>query len=121
MIENKGGSIINVLSRACLSAAPIHAYSASKGGVLSLTRNIAISYAPHNIRANSIAPGGIETPMSLQARDTPEKEDAYIKGLPLNRLAQPVEVACLALYLASDESPHVTGAVIPIDGGAAAV
>ncbi len=110
-----------MLSRACLSAAPIHAYSASKGGVLSLTRNIAISYAPHNIRANSIAPGGIATPMSLQARDTPEKEDAYIKGLPLNRLAQPVEVACLALYLASDESPHVTGVVIPIDGGASAV
>lgn len=121
MIENKGGSIINVLSRACLRAAPMHAYSASKGGALSLTRNIAISYAPHNIRANSIAPGGIETPMSLQARDTPETEDAYIKGLPLNRLAQPVEVAHLALYLASDESPHVTGTVIPIDGGSSAV
>ena len=121
MIENKGGSIINVLSRACLVASSSHAYSASKGGALVLTRNIAISYAPHNIRANSIAPGGIEAPMSLPARDTPETEAAYMKGLPLNRLAQPVEVARLALYLASDESPHVTGTVIPIDAGASAV
>ena len=121
MIENKGGSIINVLSRACLVASAGHAYSASKGGALVLTRNIAISYAPHNIRANSIAPGGIEAPMSLPARDTPETEAAYMKGLPLNRLAQPVEVARLALYLASDESPHVTGTVIPIDAGASAV
>ena len=59
--------------------------------------------------------------MSLQARDILETEEAYIKGLSLNRLAQPVEVARLALYLASDESPHVTGTIIPIDAGASAV
>ena len=59
--------------------------------------------------------------MNLGLRDTPEKKEAYLKGLPLYRLAQPIEVAHLALYLASDESPHVTGTIIPIDGGASAV
>jgi NAD(P)-dependent dehydrogenase (short-subunit alcohol dehydrogenase family) len=121
MVKNKTGSIINIISRACLVASWGHAYSASKAGVLSLTRNIAISYAGDNIRANSISPGGIETPMNLQLRDTPERAEAYLKGLPLYRLAQPVEVARLALYLASDESPHVTATMIPIDAGASAV
>ena len=58
MVENRSGSIINVISRACLVSSPIHAYSASKAGVLSLTKNIAVSYAPHNVRANAISPGG---------------------------------------------------------------
>ena len=121
MVENRTGSIINVISRACLESSPLHAYSASKAGVLSLTRNIAVSYAPHNVRANAISPGGIDTPMSLQVRNTPETAERYLSGLPLRRLAHPVEVGLLALYLASDESPHVTGTVIPIDGGSAAV
>ena len=121
MVENRTGSIINVISRACLVSSHLHAYSASKAGVLSLTKNIAVSYAPHNVRANAISPGGIDTPMSLPVRDTPETAEAYLRSLPLNRMAQPVEVGRLALYLASDESPHVTGTVIPIDGGASAV
>ena len=62
MVENRTGSIINVISRACLESSPLHAYSASKAGVLSLTRNIAVSYAPHNVRANAISPGGIDPP-----------------------------------------------------------
>ena len=121
MVENRSGSIINVISRACLVSSPFHAYSVSKAGVLTLTKNIAISYAPHNVRANAISPGGIDTPMSLPIRNTPETAESYLRGLPLYRLAQPVEVGRLALYLASDESPHVTGTVIPIDGGASAV
>ena len=121
MVENRRGSIINVISRACYIASPLHAYSASKAGVLSLTKNIAVSYAPHNVRANAISPGGIDTPMSFQVRDTPETQEAYLRSLPLYRMAQPVEVAHLALYLASDESPHVTGAMLPIDGGASAL
>ena len=121
MAENRKGSIINVISRACLASSPFHAYSVSKAGVLCLTKNIAISYASHNVRANAISPGGIDTPMSLQVRNTPETAERYLSGLPLHRLAQPVEVGRLALYLASDESPHVTGTVIPIDAGASAV
>jgi len=123
MVRNKRGSIINVLSAACLVAARNHAYSASKGGVLSLTRDIAVSYAPHNIRANSIAPGTIETPMSESLRADPEGKDALLKELrvPICRWGQPIEVARLALYLASDESPYLTGTVIPIDGGRSAV
>ncbi len=121
MVESRRGSIINVISRACYVGNDHHAYSASKSGVLSLTKNIAVSYAAHNVRANAISPGGIDTPMSFQVRDTPEKAEAYLQGLPLNRLADPVEVSRLALYLASDESPHVTGTVIPIDAGACAL
>ena len=121
MVENRKGSIINVISRACLVSSPLHAYSASKAGVMSLTKNIAVSYAPHNVRANAISPGGIDSPMSLPIRNTPETAEAYLSGLPLYRLAQPIEVARLALFLASDESPHVTGTVIPIDAGASAV
>ena len=121
MVESRKGSIINVISRACYAGNDHHAYSASKSGVLSLTKNIAFSYAAHNVRANAISPGGIDTPMSFQVRDTPEKAEAYLQGLPLNRLAEPVEVSRLALYLASDESPHVTGTVIPIDAGACAL
>ena len=121
MVENRKGSIINVLSRACFCANDLHAYSASKAGVHSLTKNIAVSYAAHRVRANAISPGGIETPMSYQVRDTPEKAAAYLSGLPLNRLAEPVEVSRLALYLASDDAAHVTGAVISIDAGASAV
>ena len=121
MVERRRGSIINVISRACYVGNPLHAYSASKAGVLSLTKNIAVSYAAHNVRANAISPGGIDTPMSLQVRNTPESAAAYLRGLPLKRLAEPVEVSRLALYLASDESPHVTGTVIPIDAGACAL
>ena len=121
MVESRTGSIINVISRACYVGNDHHAYSASKSGVLSLTKNIAVSYAAHNVRANAISPGGIDTPMSLQTRNTPETAEIYLRGLPLNRLAEPVEVSRLALYLASDESPHVTGAVIPIDAGACAL
>ena len=121
MVERRKGSIINVVSRACYVASDLHAYSASKAGVLSLTKNIAVSYAAHNVRANAISPGGIDTPMSFQVRNTPETAAAYLRGLPLNRLAEPVEVSRLAVYLASDESPHVTGALIPIDAGACAL
>ena len=121
MVERRKGSIINVISRACYVGNDLHAYSASKSGVLSLTKNIAVSYAAHNVRANAISPGGIDTPMSFQVRNTPESAATYLRGLPLNRLAAPVEVSRLALYLASDESPHVTGAVIPIDAGACAL
>ena len=121
MVESRKGSIINVISRACYAGNDHHAYSASKSGVLSLTKNIAVSYAAHNVRANAISPGGIDTPMSFQVRNTPESAASYLQGLPLNRLAEPVEVSRLALYLASDESPHVTGTVIPIDAGACAL
>ena len=86
-----------------------------------VTRSIAVSYAAHNIRANTICPGRIETPMTEWIRSDPERKEAYMKNVPLYRIAQPVEVARLALYLASDESPHVTGTIIPIDGGLSAV
>ena len=121
MLENKRGSIVNMASIAALIGTDFHAYVASKGGVLSLTRSIAMSYAPNNIRANSICPGLIETPMTEPLRSDQESTDFYLSKTPLGRTGQPIEVARLALYLASDESSYVTGATFSIDGGFVAV
>jgi NAD(P)-dependent dehydrogenase (short-subunit alcohol dehydrogenase family) len=117
MIENKAGSIINMSSiSALVGDAPI-AYSASKGGILSLTGRIAVSYASHNIRANTICPGLIRTPMTKARFENPEWLESYKKRIPLQRAGQPFDVARLALYLASDDSSYVTGAAFTVDGG----
>jgi len=121
MIENKAGSIINMSSiSALVGDAPV-AYSASKGGILSLTGRIAVSYAPYNIRANAICPGLIETPMTKLRFDNPEWLESYKNKIPLHRTGRPIEVARLALYLASDDSSYITGATFTIDGGLVAL
>ena len=121
MMENKRGSIINMSSiSASVGNAPV-AYSASKGGILSLTGRIAISHAPYNIRANAICPGLIETPMTKSRFEDAEFLESYRNKIPLYRTGKPIEVAHLALYLASDESSYVTGANFTIDGGLVAL
>lgn len=117
MMKNKKGSIINMSSISGLTASDRNAYSAAKGGIQSLTRSIAVSYACYNIRANAICPGPVETPMVEQAMADPERRKAYLSAIPLGRFGRAEEVAQLALYLASDESSYVTGVLIPIDGG----
>lgn len=121
MMENKAGSIINMSSISALVGAAPAAYSASKGGILSLTGRIAASYAPYNIRANAICPGLIETPMTKPRFADPEFLESYKNKIPLHRTGKPIEVAHLALYLASDESSYVTGAAFTIDGGLVAL
>jgi len=121
MMENKNSSIINMSSIAGITATINHCYSASKGGVLALTRSIAVSYAPYNIRANALCPGLIETPMTQPIRDDSQWGESYINKTPLGRFGKPTDIAYLILYLASDESAYVTGAAISIDGGFAAV
>ncbi len=115
MLKTGGGSIINISSvRAVIGTHGADAYTASKGGVLAMTRAMAMQWAPHNIRANVMAPGVVLT----------ERVAAFIK--PDNPIYQksllgpsdPQDVANLALYLASDESRKVTGAVMRLDGGA---
>ncbi|MDD1779307.1 MAG: SDR family oxidoreductase [Candidatus Helarchaeota archaeon] len=118
LLESGGGSIINTGSINAL--APIlgfDAYTASKGGIVSLTRVLARQYGLRNIRVNCICPGPIETPMLAARAAQPQHQDRFRQSTALGRTAKPIEVAYLALFLASDESSYITGATIPIDGG----
>ncbi len=118
MIANGGGSIINTASIYGIVGGPNRAaYVASKGGIVNLTRGMALDYAETNIRVNCICPGYTDTPIIRNIVETPAKYKALADQHPLGRLAQPLDIAYGALYLASDESAFVTGIALPIDGG----
>jgi NAD(P)-dependent dehydrogenase (short-subunit alcohol dehydrogenase family) len=118
MIKAGGGSIVNVSSIASLVGIPLTAaYSASKGGLDALTRCVAVDYAPQRIRCNSVCPGLVETPMAAGLLSDPQRLKEVMAAYPLGRPGMPEEVARLVLYLASDESAWMTGAIIPLDGG----
>jgi NAD(P)-dependent dehydrogenase (short-subunit alcohol dehydrogenase family) len=119
MLETGGGSIINVASFVALlgAATPQIAYTASKGGVLSLTREIAVEYARRGIRANALCPGPIETPLLSQLFADPAAKQRRLVHIPIGRLGQAEEVVRAALWLASDESSLMTGAALVVDGG----
>jgi len=122
MRRQGGGVIINTASVAGLVGVKDRAaYSASKMGVVGLTKSIAIDYVTENIRANCICPGTVDTP-SLQGRlhatgDYEAARAAFIARQPMGRLGTADEIAALALYLASDESAYMTGSAVVIDGG----
>ncbi len=90
---------------------------AAKGGVLALTRSLAVHYASRGIRANAILPGRVDTPLVADDYATPEDRAAFARAHPLGRFGTPEDIAGLALYLASDEAAWVTGASYVIDGG----
>lgn len=116
MQRSGGGSIVNISSICGQRAVPgLAAYHASKGAVLLMTKNAAVTYAADGIRANAILPGWIRTPMTLAQAD--ELNDAFIQATPMRRGAEPRDVAYGALYLACDESSYVTGVDLPVDGG----
>ena len=116
MLNQKKGAIVNMASvTGKLPWAGLPAYSAAKAAVISLTRSLAMELAPH-VRVNAIAPGLIETPRTSRNR-RPEQRDRLLTNVPLGRMAQPEEVADLAVYLASDVSAWVTGAVMDFTGG----
>ncbi len=119
MIESGGGSIVNVASFVALMGAATAqvAYTASKGGVLAFTRELAVEYARQGIRANSLCPGPIETPLLAELLSDPVRRNRRIVHIPMGRLGRPEEVARAALFLASDESSFMTGSALVVDGG----
>jgi len=119
MLRTGGGSIINNASVAGMVGFPgIPAYCASKGGVIQLTRTAALEYASQGVRVNCLCPGVIDTPMVERfTHDNPEALAGLKQMEPVGRLGRPQEVAELALFLASDRSSFITGAVVPVDGG----
>lgn len=114
-----GGSVINTASFvATLGAAtPQVAYTASKGAVLALTRELAVVHARENIRVNSLSPGPLRTELLMKFLDTEEKRQRRLVHLPMGRFGEAAEMAAAALFLASDESSFVTGANLAVDGG----
>jgi len=117
MLKTGGGSIVNTASIAALEAYKgIPAYAASKGGVISMSRVAAIEFAANNIRVNCIAPGHVATPLFLGCW-SPDQLKHLEDIAPQGRLGKPEEIAQVALFLASDESSHITGQTVVADGG----
>lgn len=119
MIENGGGSIINCGSPTGIrgSGSKYTAYTASKGGMMALTRVLALDYAGDAIRVNTLVPGTTDTPLiQINIADSSRRLDLE-SSIPLGRLAQPADYAGIAVYLASDESRYATGAEFVVDGG----
>jgi NAD(P)-dependent dehydrogenase (short-subunit alcohol dehydrogenase family) len=119
MLASGGGSIINVASFVALMGAATAqiAYTATKGGVLSMTREIAVEYGRRGIRANALCPGPIETPLLLQLFADDAAKQRRLVHVPMGRLGRADEVVRAALWLASDESSFMTGAAMVVDGG----
>jgi NAD(P)-dependent dehydrogenase (short-subunit alcohol dehydrogenase family) len=114
-----GGSIINTASFVAIvgAAVPQIAYTASKGGVLAMTREIAVEFARQNIRANALCPGPVETPLLAELLADPARRQRRLVHIPPGRFARPDEIANAALFLASDESSYVNGSTFLVDGG----
>ncbi|WP_457636693.1 glucose 1-dehydrogenase [Oceanithermus sp.] len=114
-----GGSVINTASFvATLGAAtPQIAYTASKGAVLSMTRELAVIHARENIRVNALSPGPLRTELLMKFLDTEEKKQRRLVHIPMGRFGEASEMAKAALFLASDESSYMTGADLRVDGG----
>ena len=120
LLERGGGSVINVASFvAILGAATSQiSYTASKGAVLSMSRELAVQFARQGVRVNALCPGPVETPLLLSIwGDDPAAAQRRLVHLPMGRLAKPREIVNAALFLASDESSYVNGATFLVDGG----
>jgi gluconate 5-dehydrogenase len=121
MLERGSGRVINIAS-ICgqIATRNIHGrhYETAKAAVVGLTRSVAADWAPHGVTVNAIAPGGFMTDANLRwLREKPETIEQFISQVPMGRLGEPDEIGPLALYLASDASSYMTGALLVIDGG----
>jgi NAD(P)-dependent dehydrogenase (short-subunit alcohol dehydrogenase family) len=119
LIAAGGGAIVNIGSTSALlgDTVPQDAYTASKGAVVSLTRNLAVQFARKGIRANCIHPGFTDTPMQAVRTSDPEWVSAMTAEIPLGRLGTARDIANAALFLASDEASYITGIELIVDGG----
>jgi len=120
MVEQGSGSVINIASFVALIGCsnPQDAYTASKGAVLSLTRSLAVQFAPRGVRSNAICPGPVETPLLMDwlVKDEEAKRIRLARN-PTGRFGKPEEIVHMAIYLASDESRWTNGAALVVDGG----
>ncbi|WP_209123311.1 SDR family NAD(P)-dependent oxidoreductase [Alkalihalobacillus sp. BA299] len=116
MVKNKQGKIVNVASLAAhIGLTNLVAYSAAKGGVAAMTRQVAMEYAADNIQVNAVSPGIIQTP--ILGDTTPEMTEIFSAATPAGRLGKPEEIANLILFFASIEADFVTGQIWKVDGG----
>ncbi len=122
LTHSANGVIINTASMLSIFGGPLTpAYSASKGGVVQLTKSLAVAWAEDGIRVNAIAPGWIETELTKGAREDPVRTKAIIDRTPMKRWGMPNDIGGVVAHLCSDAARFITGAVIPIDGGYSAV
>lgn len=118
MIEQGHGSIISTASLLShIGVGNIPAYAASKGGIASLTKALAVEWAPHNVRVNAIAPGYFRTKLTTALQESEQKDAWILERTPLGRWGDPRDLAGLAVFLASDASSYITGQIIYCDGG----
>jgi NAD(P)-dependent dehydrogenase (short-subunit alcohol dehydrogenase family) len=119
LLKGGGGSIINIASFVAIvgCSVPQDAYTASKGGVLSLTRSLAVEYGRRGIRANALCPGPIETPLLRSLWTSEAERDKRLNRIPLGRFGTPEDVVNAGIFLASDESSWITGNTFMVDGG----
>jgi NAD(P)-dependent dehydrogenase (short-subunit alcohol dehydrogenase family) len=119
MLEQGGGAIVNTSSNAGLRAVTLlSAYTASKHGILGLTKNAAVEYANEGIRVNAVCPGAIMTP--LMSNESPERQREILAPQAMTRFGEPEEVAAAVVWLCSDEASFVTGVELPVDAGSVA-
>ncbi|MGH7152338.1 MAG: SDR family NAD(P)-dependent oxidoreductase [Acetobacteraceae bacterium] len=117
-LKETRGSVITIGSVQSFVALPNSAaYTASKGGVRALTKALTIELSPHGIRVNAIAPGLVATPLNATARQDPNYMRNFQSRIPLGRIAEPDDIAGVAVFLASDLARYVTGVTLPVDGG----
>jgi NAD(P)-dependent dehydrogenase (short-subunit alcohol dehydrogenase family) len=112
------GAVVTIASTAALKGHGYGSgYTASKGGVAALTRLAAVQYGPQGVRVNCICPGGVDTPMTAGVWNTPQAQENIRRNVPLQRVAQPEEIASVAAFLLSDAAADLTGQTIAVDGG----
>ncbi|MBI3911472.1 MAG: SDR family oxidoreductase [Armatimonadetes bacterium] len=122
MVERRSGAIVNISSQAGLVGGPQRVpYSGAKGGVVNMTRALAVEWASYGVRVNGIAPTVTRTPLAEQAMQNPQFREMVLRSIPLGRLAEPDEIALAVVFLASDAARMITGQTLAVDGGWTAV
>jgi NAD(P)-dependent dehydrogenase (short-subunit alcohol dehydrogenase family) len=117
-LVERQGAVVTIASTAALQGHGYGSgYTASKGGVAALTRLAAVQYGPQGVRVNCICPGGVDTPMTAGTWKTPEAQERIRRIVPLQRVAEPEQIASVAAFLLSDAAAHLTGQTIAVDGG----